>query len=248
MDLHDPVSSATHLLTAVWAAYATLILVRLTRGHGPGRWAIGFYGLSMVLLYTASGLFHGVRHDTPESFRLFQKLDKSAIFLLIAGSFVTVFVYLLHGRWRLWAVTAMLTAAAIGIASLWLLPDLPHAQLVGIYALMGIAGLTVAPKVVAESGWAGAGWVAAVAGTYLGGAAVEVTKWPVLVPGWVGPHEVLHIADMAGTLAMFAYVTRHLIRRPPLAMPLVVGASMSTVHLTNANQALQPGPRSKKAA
>ena len=48
---NDLVSSVTHLLTAAWAAYATLILLRLTRGHGPGRWAVGFFGLSMVLLW-----------------------------------------------------------------------------------------------------------------------------------------------------------------------------------------------------
>src|SRR5688500_12010106 len=39
-DSNDLVSSTTHLFTAIWAAYATLILIRLTRGHGPGRWAV----------------------------------------------------------------------------------------------------------------------------------------------------------------------------------------------------------------
>ncbi len=93
MDFHDTVSSTSHLLTAVWAGFATLILLRLTRGHGVGRWAIGFFGASMVLLYLASGLFHGLRHDTEASRQFFQKLDKSAVFLLIAGSYVPVIVY-----------------------------------------------------------------------------------------------------------------------------------------------------------
>jgi hemolysin III len=30
MELRDPVSSWSHLLTAAWAVYATLLLVRLT--------------------------------------------------------------------------------------------------------------------------------------------------------------------------------------------------------------------------
>jgi hemolysin III len=215
-DSNDLVSSTTHLFTAAWAAYATLVLIRLTRGHGPGRWAVGFFGLSMVLLYLASGTFHGVRHYTRETDRLFQRLDKSAIFLLIAGSYVPVFVYLLRGHWRRWALGAMLGVAAAGIASLWLLPDLPHPQLVGIYAGMGVVGFITAPKIVASAGWSGIGWIVAVAVTYLSGAAVEVLKWPVLVPGWVGPHEVLHVADVLGTAAMFVFVTRHVIRRPPL--------------------------------
>jgi hemolysin III len=215
-DSYDLVSATTHLFTAAWAAYATLLLIRLTRGHGPGRWAVGFFGLSMVLLYLASGTFHGARLYTHETDRLFQRLDKSAIFLLIAGSYVPVFVYLLRGHWRRWAMASMLGIAVAGIASLWLLPDLPHPQLVGIYAGMGVVGFVTVPKIIASAGWSGVGWIVAVAVTYLGGAAVEVMKWPVLVPGWVGPHEILHVADILGTAAMFIFVTRHVIRQPPL--------------------------------
>ncbi len=216
MDFHDPVASISHLLTAVWAVYATLVLLRLTRGHGAGRWAVGFFGLSMVLLYLASGLFHGLHHDSEASRHFFQRLDKSAIFLLIAGSYFPVFAYLLRGAWRRWCLIAMGATAAVGIGSLWLLPELPHDALVGVYAAMGTVGLAVVPRIVPVTGWSGAGWVAAVAVSYLGGAAVEVLKWPVPVPGWVGPHEVLHLADMAGTFAMYVFVTRHVIRRPPV--------------------------------
>jgi hemolysin III len=214
---YDLVSSTTHLFTAAWAAYATLILVRLTRGHGSGRWAVFFFGMSMVLLYLASGMFHGARHYTQETDRLFQRLDKSAIFLLIAGSYVPVFVYLLRGQWRRWALVSMLGIAVVGIASLWLLPDLPHPQLVGVYAGMGVVGFVTIPKIVATAGWSGIGWIGAVAGSYLSGAVVEVIKWPILVPGWVGPHEILHVADIVGTAAMFVFVTRYVIRRPPLS-------------------------------
>jgi hemolysin III len=215
MDFHDPVSSITHLATAVWAIFATLVLLQLTRGHGPGRWAIGFYGLSMVLLYLASGLFHGVRHDTSESYRLFQRLDKSAIFLLIAGSYLPVFVYRLDGVWRRWAVGAILGVATVGIASVWIVPDLPHAALVGVYVAFGLVGLVSVPRIVRAAGWSGVEWVVVAAASYLGGAAIELARWPVVVPGWVGPHELLHLADMMGTFAMFVFVTRYLIRHPP---------------------------------
>ena len=217
---NDLVSSTTHLFTAAWAAYATLILIRITRGHGPGRWAVGFFGLSMVLLYLASGTFHGARLYTQETDRFFQRLDKSAIFLLIAGSYVPVFVYLLRGHWRRWALGAMLGTAVAGIATLWLLPDLPHPHLVGVYVAMGVIGFVTIPKIVAVAGWSGIGWIFAVATTYLGGAIIEVVKWPVLVPGWVGPHEILHVADVLGTAAMFIFVTRYVIRQPPLTASL----------------------------
>jgi hemolysin III len=215
MDFHDPVSSITHLLTAVWAAFATLILLRLTRGHGPGRWAVGYFGVSMVLLYLASGLYHGLRYECEAERLLFQRLDKSAIFLLIAGTYTPVFVYLLDGRLRASGLAVLFAIAAAGVASLWLFPDLPHARLVAVYVGAGLVGLAALPRIVSATGWPGLAWVAAAAGIYLCGATVEVLKWPVLVPGYIGPHELLHVTDICGTLAAFVFVTRYVIRRPP---------------------------------
>lgn len=52
----------------------------------------------------------------------------------------------------------------------------------------------------------------AAAGIYLCGATCEVAKWPVIVPGWVGPHEVLHLTDIGGTLTRVRLVVE-LVRR-----------------------------------
>lgn len=214
VDFHDRVSSFTHLGTACWAIFATLILLRLTRGHGTGRWAIGFYGLSMVLLYVASGLFHGIDHGPrgSESFLFFQKIDKSAIFLLIAGSYLPVFVYLLRGTWRRLCLALMAGIAALGIASLWLLPTIRIDYLVGVYIGMGLVGLVALRQIAPQVGWGGLFWIAAEAVCYIGGGLAEVAQWPVLVSGFIGPHEVLHVADMGGTVAHFILVVKYVIR------------------------------------
>ncbi len=217
MDFHDTVSSASHLLTAVWAAFATLVLLRLTRGHGVGRWAIGFYGLSMVLLFTASGLFHGLHYESRDERLLFQRIDKSAVFLLIAGTYLPVAVYLLSGRWRRWMFAALTGMTVFGVGSLWLAPDLPHEDLVAVYVVMGLSGLLPIRQYAAVAGWANFKWVVRIVVPYLGGAAIEVLQQPVVLPGWLGPHELMHFATSAGTLAYFAFLVRFLTRRPPLA-------------------------------
>ena len=213
---YDVVSSSSHFATAVWAAFATLILLRLTRGHGVGRWAIGFFGLSMVLLYSASALFHGWRYATFEERLLFQKIDKSAVFLLIAGSYLPVVVYLLQGRWRRWTFAAVAGAATFGISTLWLAPDLPHEVLVGVYVLLGLSGLAPIRQYAAVAGWHNAKWAVGIISPYFGGAVVEVLQKPVLLPGWLGPHELMHFADTIGTLVYFTFLLKVLIRRPPL--------------------------------
>lgn len=217
MDFHDRVSSLTHLGTAVWAVFATLILVRLTRGQGAGRWPIGLYGLSMVLLYLASGMFHGINHGYrgSPSFLFFQKIDKSAIFLLIAGSYLPVLVYLLRGAWRRVCLGLMGAIAALGIGSLWLLPTMRLEYLVFVYIGMGLVGLVAIPQIAGQVGWRALFWIALEAVFYVGGGLAEVAQWPVLLPGWVGPHEVLHVADIGGTLAHFVFVVKYVIPRPP---------------------------------
>jgi hemolysin III len=225
MDFHDPIASSSHLFTAGWAAFATAILLRMTRGHGrAGRAAVAFYGLSMVLLYVASGLFHGLRHETVESFRFFQKLDKSAIFLLILGSNVPLAVYLLRGWWRRSVLLGMSSVAAFGIFALWFLPAMPHDYLVGVYVAMGLLGVVPARQYWKAIGWPGAVWTVLFAGAYLVGALIEVLRWPVLVPGYLGAHELLHLFDTLGTLLHFGLVVKYVIRRPPLA-DLVAQAS-----------------------
>jgi predicted membrane channel-forming protein YqfA (hemolysin III family) len=52
----------------------------------------------------------------------------------------------------------------------------------------------------------------AAAGVYAAGGVCEVLKWPTLVPGLIGPHELLHVTDMLGTLTHLGLVV-WLVRR-----------------------------------
>lgn len=233
-DYRDAVSSLTHLFTAGWAVFATLVLLRLTRGHGPGRWAVGLYGLTMILLYTASGTFHGLvylaapntdtRPAVVQTLWVAQRLDKSAIFALIAGSYTPVFVYLLTGPRRRWCMGLMWGIAAAGSAMVWFWPTHPHSLLVGVYISMGLVGMLPMRRFFPQIGWRGTAWVAAFAGVYILGAAADVARWPTLVPGYFGPHEVLHVADMLGTWLHFGFVLKFLIFRTP---PVRVGKQRS---------------------
>jgi hemolysin III len=224
MELRDPVSSASHLLTAVWAAYATLILVRLTADKPLHRAAALIFGLSMVLLYTASGTFHGVpftRTANPGEFRFFQQIDQSAIFLLIAGTNTPCLLVLLGGRRGKLFLAALWLLAAAGIACLWLLPTMPHAAIVAIYLSMGWLGVLPIAHYYRAVGWRAMNWVWLGAGLYTTGAVFELIEWPLLSdwPVRVGPHEILHFFDAAGSIAFFLFVVRVVVPFEPQADP-----------------------------
>ena len=83
--LRDPVASASHFLMSFLALVATLFMVRFTSGDRARRLCVLVFGLSMIVLYAASGLYHSLKLPV-DQLRLYQKIDMSAIFLLIAGS------------------------------------------------------------------------------------------------------------------------------------------------------------------
>ncbi|WP_302140203.1 PAQR family membrane homeostasis protein TrhA [Halomonas alkalicola] len=131
--------SISHGIGAVLSlagAAALLVLASLASHADPWKLAgIGLYGTSLVLLYTASTLYHGVRH--PRLKRLFQLLDHCAIYLLIAGTYTPFLLVNLRGPtgWTLFAVVWTLALGGIACKLLW-----PHrfaALRVGIYLLMG---------------------------------------------------------------------------------------------------------------
>lgn len=213
-DLRDPVSSSTHQFASLLALFATLIMRQLTRDDPMRRLCVTIFGLSMVVLYAASGLFHGLQLPRSE-LRVYQQIDQSAIFLLIAGTCTPVMAVLMTGWLRKYLLWGIWSLAAIGIASLWLLPKVPHTATVGIYLGMGWLGLAPIWQYYQAVGVRGIAWTLWGAAFYTFGAICELTKWPVLWPDVIQSHEVLHISDMAGTFCHFVFIVRYVIPYVP---------------------------------
>ena len=217
--LRDPVSSASHFLMAGIAVVATLFLVRFAGRDRPKRFSVLVFGLSMVVLYAASGLFHALNLP-PDRLRLYQKIDMSAIFVLIAGTVTPVAVVLLRGRFRIALLTGIWACAAVGIASLWALPKPDHAVLVATYLGMGWLGMAGVWHYWRATGWRAMRWLAGGATFYTIGAVVELANWPVLVPGVVRSHELLHLCDMLGTASHCVFILKYVL---PYRQPVVNG-------------------------
>jgi hemolysin III len=100
--------------------------------------SIAIYGTTLVLLYTASTLHHGV---TVERFKpLLRQFDHAAIFLLIAGSYTPFTLITLAGSWG-WSLFAIVwTIALLGIG-LVISRFEKHSVVVSLYLAMGWVGL-----------------------------------------------------------------------------------------------------------
>lgn len=217
MTLRDPVSSASHLLTAAWAVYATLVLVRLTPPRSAKRRAVAVFGLSMVLLYAASGTFHAVPGPPDDrTYRYFQLLDHTAILLLIAGTNTPLMLVLLGGRRGRICLAAMWMLAATGAVCLWLLPRPPYALLIALYVGMGWVGVLPFPVYHRRVGGRAMAWAYAGVLVYSIGAACEFAAWPrpTADPVRIGHHEVLHLCDTIASVAFFGFMLRAVVPFP----------------------------------
>ncbi|HUR53058.1 MAG TPA: hemolysin III family protein [Gemmataceae bacterium] len=211
MELRDPVSSLSHLFTALWAVFATMVLLRLTAGGWKRKTAVAVYGTSMVLLYLASATFHGLFYETTEQRRFFQKLDQTAIYLLIAGTNTPIVAFVLRPTFRNRMLGIIWGLAFVGVAFQWLVPQAPHAVIVGVCMGLGIFGLVPMAAYYRALGWRAMNWVWLGSGAYILGGICELCEWPVVVPGWFSFHEFFHFCVTAGSVCFFLFISRHVI-------------------------------------
>ncbi len=89
----------THGIGAAVAAAgaAFLIVLACLRGNAWHIVSFSLYGGTLFLLYLTSTLYHALR--APKAKRIFETLDHSAIYLLIAGTYTPFLLVTLHGAW-----------------------------------------------------------------------------------------------------------------------------------------------------
>lgn len=105
----------THGIGALASIAGLVILIVLAATRGDARLVVGvsIFGTSMVLLYTASTMYHAL---TPKKAKdVFELMDHGAIYLLIAGSYTPFGLNVLGGAWGWTTCGIMWGLAALGI-------------------------------------------------------------------------------------------------------------------------------------
>jgi len=150
----------THLAGAVLALFGavTLIVVASLKADPWRIVAFSIYGVSLVLLFTISTLYHSLRGRAKDVFR---KLDHCAIYLLIAGTYTPFTLVTLNGPWG-WTLLGVVWGLAIfGIVQEVTIARGNRPLSLVIYLLMGWVALVALAPLVEALSWAGLGWLAA---------------------------------------------------------------------------------------
>lgn len=203
--LREPISGLTHFLGAVGAAFGLIAL--LVIGHDSPIKAISLiiYGVSLILMFSASSAYHMIP-ASPRLLGVLRKIDHSAIFLLIAGSYTPLCLNYFSGFWK-WGLMAIVWSMAIaGIITKLFIINAPRWVSAGLYLVMGWLSVIAIPEMVASMPINALYGLLAGGISFTIGAIIYVTKKPDFYPGVFGFHEIWHIFVILGCAFHFAVI------------------------------------------
>ncbi len=184
---------------------AAIVLVALSPTTSV-RWANAVFGLTAVLLFCTSAVYHR-GHWSPRVAGVLRRMDHTNIFLVIAGTYTPLAILLLaHGTARTLLVVVW-AGALVGLLMrvFWL--GAPRWVYVPIYVALGWVAVWFMPAFW-RSGGAPVVWLIMAGGVaYTVGAVVYGFKRPNPSPRWFGFHEVFHSLTVAGFTCHYVAVS-----------------------------------------
>ncbi|HZX94300.1 MAG TPA: hemolysin III family protein [Myxococcales bacterium] len=191
----------SHELAFFAAAGAGAVLVALA--PPAARLAAAVYAGSLATMLGVSALYHRGSW-APGPYRWMGRLDHSAIFLLVAGTYTPLALSLPDGGRAMLAIAW--GGAALGIMQSLLWPRAPRALVASLYVAFGWAAVGFWPELrVALSGPALAA-LGLGGGLYSIGAVIYAARRPDPVPTVFGYHEIFHALVIAAAVCHFGVV------------------------------------------
>ena len=210
--LRDPISGLTHLLGAILSIVALILLVYYSVKHATVWHIVAFsiFGASLILLYTASSLYH-LLPLSEKGVTILRKIDHMMIFVLIAGTYTPICLVALRGPWgwSLLSIIWLIAIAGIILKGFWF--NIPRWLSTLIYALMGWLAVTVLYPLIKTIPLGGFIWLVVGGLLYTIGAVIYGLKWPNITSKFLGFHEIFHIFVMMGSFSHFMLMFRYIL-------------------------------------
>jgi hemolysin III len=198
-------NSITHGIGAAFALFGAYRLAAWSVVHGDG-WRIagvGVYGTTLFVLYLVSTLYHSL--FATRARRIFQHIDRSAIYVFIAGCYTPFALVPLRGPLG-WALLGSIwTLAIVGVVLECVLRERFVVWSTALYLAMGWLALPIAITLAGSLGAWGFGWLV------VGGLAYTVGVgffWWTTLPFH---HAIWHLFVAAGTVCHFQAISGYVL-------------------------------------
>lgn len=211
--LRDPISSITHLLAGGLSVIALILLIskQLVMGNINTMLFVSsiIFGVSMILLYFTSGIYHAISSTKEKAIAVMKKVDHSMIYILIAGSYSPFCLYVLPKKVGIPVFIILWIIAILGITLKVFWINMPRVLSTALYIGMGWVALFVIKDLYLNL--VTPAFLLLVLGGvfYTIGGVIYAIKKPNF-KNW-NFHDIFHIFTMLGSLAHFLLVFLYLI-------------------------------------
>ncbi|TNY28244.1 hemolysin III, partial [Thermomonas haemolytica] len=198
-------NALTHGVGAAAALAGGAVLITLVAIHGDGWQLAGaiIFGVALLLLYTASTLYHAISHPVAKG-RL-KVFDHCAIYLLIAGTYTPFTLVGLRGAVGWWLFGAIWALALAGVVFKLFYTGRFRRLSTLIYLAMGWLVVVAAGPLLRALDTATLGWLLA------GGVAYTLGTLFYLRPRMRWSHAIWHGFVIAGSVCHYISVMHHLL-------------------------------------
>lgn len=210
--LKDPISALTHMAGAIASIVALvfLIIVSATEGNAYNVVSCTIFGVSLILLYTFSTLYHSLKVGERAT-RVLRKFDHIMIYVLIAGTYTPICLGPLRGPWG-WSIFGVVWGIAVGGIILKSICNNPPRWLsTSLYLLMGWVVIVAVVPMLNTFSLEALLWLLAGGIFYTVGAVIYGLKKPALPFKHFGFHELFHVFVLLGSLCHFYFVITYAI-------------------------------------
>jgi hemolysin III len=203
----EPASGISHFIGTLFSIMALVLLLHaaITKQSTIEVVAYSIFGASMILLYSASTIYHLIKSSEKVILRL-RKLDHAMIFVLIAGSYTPICLIPLRGELGYILLTTLWITAISGIIFKIFFINAPRWFYTMVYIVMGWAAVFVIVPLYNAVGLAAIIWLVVGGLFYTIGGIIYALKKPNFIPNWLGFHEVFHLLIILGTMSHFLMV------------------------------------------
>lgn len=198
----------THLFSSPVFLILGITLLWKMRGNRHRTVSLLIFVFAVVFLLAISGVFHLLTPNTSGRFVL-QMLDHAAIFTLIAATFTPTHVLLFRGfmRWGILFIVWATAITGITLKSIYF-EDIPEIASLAMYLCLGWLGAITGHQLYKRLGLKAVSPLIYGAIAYTLGATLEFVRYPTLISGVIGPHELFHVLVLFGISFHWLFIYR----------------------------------------
>ncbi|WP_186578686.1 PAQR family membrane homeostasis protein TrhA [Aquibacillus kalidii] len=206
--IREPINGLTHLAGAILSFVALLAMVIKAASTSSSPLAISaviIFGISLILLYSASATYHMVIAKN-KVIAWLRKLDHSMIFILIAGTYTPFCLITLRGTigWILFSIITIVAICGVLFKMIWF--NCPRWVSTALYIGMGWMIIFASAPLSERMDHMGLFLLILGGVIYTLGGVIYGAKPKFIETKFMGFHEIFHIFILLGSVAHFLSV------------------------------------------